>query len=261
MKFFQRSLTGVRCGALLLFCSFFSNPSAGQDIPTPLDYDAGSPLMRLHSGETLAEFLLEYYEVVADGEFFAVADPSPEDVRSLKRQSVRVKFRVRELYKGTVTDPVDVELVNDMLVLPGENVARYVKRRQILDQRRLDLKPVWKQKEDLEHSYRTGEMDRRTYEAERDRLSALVAQRIRRDGLADGHIRVGAIHGETFYDVGGAIRPGQKYLIGVNRKPDSKDVYVLEEDPNMNNIYWGEMRDYVLPALGELARTGPAGDE
>ena len=65
---------------------------------------------------------------------------------------------------------------------------------------------------------------------------------------------MGAIDGNTFYDRNGAIAPGQPYLIGVNRSQGNISAYYLEEVPSINNIYWGEMRDYVLPGLVKLTR-------
>lgn len=56
-------------------------------------------------------------------------------------------------------------------------------------------------------------------------------------------------HFESFYDLGGAIEPNESYLLGLNRSRDNPDVLVLEEVPDIQNIFWGRMGTDIVAAL------------
>ena len=248
-------------GALLLFCLAFSCPSPGQDIDPDLitaeelrsarnqNITLGVPWGKfLPAPETLASDLLEDYELVADGEFNGLPESSPEELRILKRETVLVQFRIHKLYKGTEPEAIDIELDNDMLIVPGEGISRGGKRRRILDEVVADVGPELEQSQALVWSLEAGEIDRQEYKREKDRLDAIVAERIGREDLVDRAV-IGPTHGKTFYHHEGAIRPNEKYLLGLNRTPHRTNVYGLHEFGNSSRIYWGEMRDYVLSAL------------
>ena len=140
-------------GALLLFCLAFSCPSPGQDIDPDLitaeelrsarnqNITLGVPWGKfLPAPETLASDLLEDYELVADGEFYGLPESSPEELRTLKRETVLVRFRIHKLYKGTEPEAIDIELDNDMLIVPGEGISRGGKNTR---EKKIDSMQFW----------------------------------------------------------------------------------------------------------------------
>ena len=255
-----------RAGYCLLVCYFsFSvlfNEAFGQDIgPEKItdediratgDWEVGVPLENyLPHPRNLAVSFLRDYELVADGEFFDIT-ATPQELRALKHEDAVIRFRIHQLFKGIAKDSVDIQLTRDMLVFPGEDTSRYLKREQILDLRAKDLKPIREQLDALLESFEAGVIDRAEYEGESSRLENMVIERIERDGLASGHVFYFVSHGTTFYECEGAIRPGQRYLIGVNRIPDAGNVYTLDAVFSNSRIHWGEMRDYILPGFDDL---------
>lgn len=208
----------------------------------------------LISESRLASYLLENWEIVADGEFQRFPVEDQLELTALAREKVIVEFRINTLYKGVVSDPIEVEVLSDMLVFPGEDISRYMKRLEIRRRQAVDIEPLLRQIRALHQAFEDGTIDEREYEAKRDGLEEMVRQRRREDGLAVVGEGWAIIDASTFYDLNGAIRPNQKYLIGLKANPLGKDVYLLHEHPDWPNIYWGDMRDYILPALDERAR-------
>ena len=250
-----------RAGYCLLICyfSFFVlfNESFGQDIgPEKItdediratgDFGKGVPLENfLPLPRHLAFSLLRDYEFVADGEFFDIK-ATAQELRALKREDAVIRFRIHKLFKGIAKDLVNIQFTRDMLVFPGENTSRYLKREQILDLQAKDLKPIREQLDALLKSFEAGVIDRAEYEAESSRLENLVIERIDRDGLASGHVFSFVSHGTTFYERDGAIRPGERYLIGVNRIPDAGNVYALDEVFSNSRIHWGKCATIFCP--------------
>ncbi len=262
MRSVSQRLVMYRCSLVLCLCWLLLCPhSVGQDIgPEKVtdedvratgDFGIGVPLENyLPSPRRLAFSLLRHFELVANGEFLDI-EATPQELRALKREDAIVRFRIHKLYKGPAKDAVNIRLTRDMLVFPGEDISRYLKREQILDQQEKDLKPIREHLDALSETYEAGVIDRREYETESSRLESMVRKRIDRDGLASGRVFSFISHGTTFYERDGAIRVGQKYLIGVNRIPDSGRVYALDSVFSDSRIYWGEMRDYILPGFDD----------
>ena len=184
MKFDR--LRFCRHGALLLSCLAFSCPSLGQDIDPSLIAAEGTlssgkkyivaPWGKsLPSPEILASRLFKCCELVADGEFYALPESSPEELTALKRGHTLVRFRIHRLYKGMAPDAIDILLENDMLIIPGEEISRYERRRQILEEVLADLGPVLEQSDALLRSLEAGEVDRQTYSRETEELNAIIS--------------------------------------------------------------------------------------
>ena len=203
------------------------------------------------SARTRASNLLEDYELVADGEFFALPNASRDDLSALNPENVLVRFRILDLYQGSVPDFVEIELINDMLIFPGEDVSRFTKRQEVLDAQIAERQVIRERLAILERAFEAGEIALLEYENETARLAVLDEQQIK-ESLATSTRQIGLVHGRTFHDRGGAIRPNERYLIGVNRILDRTHVYRLEE--HTTHIFWGEMRDDLICALNDLAR-------
>lgn len=82
-----------------------------------------------------------------------------------------------------------------------------------------------------------------------------ASKRLAQESLRTSTRQVRVIHGKTFYDRDGSIRPRETYLIGVNPTGGGTPVYVLEESPrNGTNVFWGETMADVTKALDEATR-------
>ena len=156
----------------------------------------------------LALLLLDRYELVADGEFHELPIYTPNESVSLRREDVQVSFRIDKLYRGKAHDSITVRFTNDMLMVPGEDESRYGKRRRILAKIWTELEPLQEQQETLERSYEAGEIDEREYRRERGRLNRRAAELFNKEGLHETRAGRAAIGRRSFYDNGGAIRPG-----------------------------------------------------
>ena len=199
-------------------------------------------------------YLLEYYELVAVGEFDSFPEGSPDDFSLLNPRDVLVEFRILKRYQGMSADSIQVELISDMLVFPGEDLSRYAKRQQVRWGQIKEAEAIRRQLETLERSLEAGEIALQEYEEETTKISVLQEQ-LTRDSLATSTRLIGLVHSETSYDLGGAIRPDETYLIGVNKTLDRNHVYMLEEVPrSVKNIFWGETRDDLIAALDALTR-------
>ena len=64
----------------------------------------------------------------------------------------------------------------------------------------------------------------------------------------------GPIHGESFYDLGGAIKPNEPYLLGLNWSREDPSVFVLPYVPSGRGIIWGQMRDEIAGLLDLAGR-------
>ena len=243
MKYQIQQLAALGAMTFSVSGNFFSSPLLGQSV---------EPQANSVPARALAASLQDRFELVADGEFFALPEPSSEDSGTPKREDAVVQFRIHTLFKGEAKEIVGIQLNTDMLILPGTNDSHYAEKRRIVDQRWKDLKPFWEQLRALDQSFESGEIDGEDYDKETRRLEEIGWKRIQRDGLAYRRPRVvyAPIHGTSFYDLGGAIAPKRRFLIGVNAEPERPDIYVLDETFSASSIYWGGKRDYVISEMG-----------
>ena len=235
-----RAIACFSCCLLLCF------PSHAQDMPSPLDLMGTDFLSYVPiPADRLASYLLDGNELVADGEFFGFPQPTREELRANKAEQVRIHFQIHKLYKGPAAGSIKIELTSDMLVFPGTKVSRYVTSALIQDRLRADLDPLHKQVDALKRSFEAKEIDRTKFDLEMNRLTAAMNRRIEKDAIQPGRMSF-LSHGWTFYDEGGVIRPGQRFLIGANRVQTGREVYGLGVTGDNSTVYWGETRDYVL---------------
>ena len=175
-----------------------------------------------------AKALLEEYELVALGELTALSEP---DDNVLAPRLVISTFRIDELFKGpNGLAEVSVELISDMLAFPGENVARHEKRKQVWKGMGAQMESIKRARAALDESLGAGAITQQEY----DKRRGEVDQRERT--MVDANIKlasrqVAVIDGWSFYSLGGAVMPKEKYLLGLNRTKDRIDVFALEESP------------------------------
>ena len=212
----------------------------------------GSALGTLPRYRAMAASLMSNFELVADGEFIELPESSPEELSALVRKNVLVRFRIHKLYKGTVQGSVYIELPNDMLVFPGEDTSRNAKREVIIDKQIEDLRPVLEKMLALDQSLEAGKISSQEYMEQQDKLWAVVDERVAQDGAVDHLAWIPTSGVDSFYDYGGVIRPGERFLIAANGSSASEGEYALEEYSRSSRIHWGERREVILYALNEL---------
>jgi hypothetical protein len=219
------------------------------------------------SARTWAKLLLENFDLVAVGEFSDIPDLKSDSASAevdrldarfaelLMPHEVVVTFNIRGLYKGASRgSTIKVELVSDMLLFPGEDVSRYSRRFRHWQELAAEKSAMAERLSELDESYQDGEMTLDEYERTRARLLSPDAERLAVDVNIPTRM-VFITHGETFYDLGGAVGPGESYLVGLNWTPHDLQAYTLDERPhNGRSIFWGEMADDVIAALNEFVR-------
>ena len=242
MEYLELAKPKCHATLFLLLCTVCCSNSFGH--PNPL-----SQVVPLTPKE--ASIVFERYELIADGEFYALPKYSSDELVALRREDVQVGFRIDKIYKGKAHDSITIQFTNDMLIVPGEEVSRYTKRQRILANLRTELEPNREQRDALKRSYQSGEIDERAYREERDRLVSLAAHLCRKEGLDLPNSHLVVTGRRSFHDIGGAIRPGEKYLIAVNKASGSVDAYFLDEYSLKSTILWGELRNTVLSVLSD----------
>ncbi len=217
MKYIKRRLAThsvipcVLCGLIVSAASFAQDrdPDAisEEDLQELFDQKIAATHW-VRSARKRAMYLLEYYELVAVGEFDSFPEGSPDDFSLLNPRDVLVEFRILKRYQGMSADSIQVELISDMLVFPGEDLSRYAKRQQVRWGQIKEAEAIRRQLETLERSLEAGEIALQEYEEETTKISVLQEQ-LTRDSLATSTRLIGLVHSETSYDLGGAIRPDE----------------------------------------------------
>lgn len=195
-----------------------------------------------NSASNLASALMMSFDIVVLGEF----EPIPADLEKdpLKARMVSVTFVVSHSYKGSEPGPMEIELMSDMLVYPGEEVSRYVKRIDMRKSLGQSLRDTRAELEALKLSLASGAISNQQFETESSEKANEKDELLRqRNGL--GSRRATSIDMESYYDRGGVIRPGIPYLVGLDRHG------ILDELPINTNIYWGSMMEEILSVLNE----------
>lgn len=256
-----RGLVWRTLTAALAFGScLFAGPTFGQDIaPNAIreedlwKYSQKKIAVQdyIPSASRTANLLLEGYELVALGEFTAVAEP---DENELKPRLVIATFRVDELFKGPKESrEVSVEFMSDMLAFHGENVSRHEKRKQLWKDIGTQMESIKRERAALDESLRAGAITQQEYDKKRDEVDQKERNMVDTNSKLVGR-QVAVIDRQSFYDLGGAVKPKEKYLLGLNRTKDRVAVFSLQEVPVNGNIYWSDTRDEVVAALRKLAR-------
>ena len=93
--------------------------------------------------EKFAEFLLDTYDVVALGEFLVIPDHAASDFSREGPKEVVLELEVSSVYQGYVVyDRIAVRVAADMLLYPGESIARYQKRVEVRQRRGARLREL-----------------------------------------------------------------------------------------------------------------------
>ena len=251
MRISGMSLGALRASALCAACLAMCVPALGQD-------GVG------HYGRAPVEFvsgMFRHYDVVADGEFYAFPEYSEAELRSLRREDVVIRFRVDKWYKWWPKEwsreSFEVRLPNDMLAFPGEDVSRFERRNRILDRLDEELESLLRQHDALAASCEAGEIGAQECRARAEEIELQLEKNGNRGELADGRIYLFMDHASTFYELGGAVRPGEKYVIACNDGPDGSRACALDPFFRSAKLYWGEKRAYTLPGFEALRFATP----
>lgn len=249
----------ILLGFALSWCAF-SGPSAQQrdpNVQTLEDIPVGQAVVFgefVLSDRALAQALLDNFDLVAVGMFDSAPDREWNQIDILKPHELTVAFRILTLYKGSPAqdEVVAVKVNSDMLVLPGGDASRYAARWSESQRLVTEIDSITARLSSLDQRREAGNLPLSEYENERARLSnsreRLLAQR-----LAIPARRVLQSHGDNFYTLEGAIRPGVHYLVGISRSSDDPQTYLLTELPiATRNIYWGQMAEDIAAALNGL---------
>jgi len=200
--------------------------------------------------------LLDRFEMVADGEFYAFPKSTTEELRALKEEDVTVKFRIHTLYKGRPGESIDVRMRIAMLNYPGTDISRHVRKKEIIAKQDEDLKLERQRSKELYSSYKAGEIEESEFWDEYGQVMGVMEERRAQDGLIGPAREYVVMDATTFFSLGGVIREGEKYLLGVNRIKPGASTYLLTEFES-SEVYWGELRQHILPGF-ESAESGDA---
>ncbi len=141
-----------------------------------------------------------------------------------------------------------------MLRYPGEEISRYGKRLEFWQQYAAWLEQFDRQMADLREAQQNGFITAQEFR-QREAESFAIQEAVDAEAGDIPSRFVGVLHGETFHDLGGAIKPDEQYLLGLDRPREDESVFVLaEESPMSRNIYWGQMRDEVARILDQAER-------
>ncbi len=202
--------------------------------------------LRFFDAPTRARVLQSAREVVVDGEFYGIPEAGPEELATLDRKPVSLKFRVLDVYKGEALESIEIRVMSDMLAFPGKNTSRYVERLEILESQGARLRPIVEQRKILNASFEAGEISQQSFESEHIRLFRQIEE-VERDFMVSDWTVVRSLHREAFYDEGGVIREHERYLIGFPVQLTNNDSYEIQEEDAW--IYSGERREDVVAAL------------
>jgi hypothetical protein len=196
----------------------------------------------------LARNVLQQYEFVGVGEFLYDASPASSELNS---RTLILTFQVDTTYKKPDLPAIEVELNSDMLIATGEQVSRYAKRQKVWKEFSGQGERSNNALHGLENSLKAGRLTQAEYDRRKNDLE--IAERERHKQVASPSNRMIAVmDAKSFYDRGGAIRPGEKYLLAVNRTRDRVNIYELSDHDL--NIFWDREREEITAALEKLAQ-------
>ena len=195
--------------------------------------------------EEWAKMSMEYADLIAVGEFVSVCDAEFNKPLLRNFRLVTAKFKVKELFKGRhdVGDTVDVAVVADMLVYPGERVTRHQKRSEIrrkLNDRRDTVMKLLEAIGAAQHAPRQDI----TNNGKRDLQDELAD--INRRLLSVPPSILAVLDQPSFYEVGGMIEPDVQYVVALWLEDDGS--YLLTESYD-RDIFWGEEAEQMADAF------------
>ncbi len=224
----------------------------------------------------VARRLLDEFGLVALGEFIGIPDTVGEELHGHASDAVRMlsdelplSFRIDTVFKGEPPEVLEVWLNSDMLEFPGSGVSRYVWRGQLWSDleselSQLDEEWVWARGWRLPDDVESSVMSEREWQAwfderfDSDRADEHYEQESAYFEAAGGQLelrREFTYFADTFYDRGGAISPYERYLLAINRGPDSFAPWrVSDTADGPIRIYWGDEAREIMKQLEVLVR-------
>ena len=198
-----------------------------------------------------AEFLLEHYEFVVSGEFVGFPEDVAGDLTKSGPREVVIPFAVSRVYKSYLwLDTIHVQLNADWLRYPGAEISRYSKRLEFRQQHAAWRAQFARQMAELQEAQQNGFITAQEFQEKETELLAIHAAVVA-EAVNIPSRRVVVFHGETFYDLGGAIKPDEQYLLGLDWSREDPSIFVLSDFAD-RNIFWGQMR-YDIAVLLERA--------
>lgn len=197
--------------------------------------------------EQWARISMDHADLIALGEFVSVCDTEFGKSPLRDFRLLTAKFRIEELYKGTseTGTTVDIQVVGDMLVYPGETITRYQKRKEIRQDINDRKDTIRKRLDDINNR---GVIESVQDNNDEEKLRAELAVLVRRS--LDTPPRILAVLDQpSFYEVGGMIEPNVQYVIALWIEDDGS--YLLAESYD-RNIFWGEEAEQMADAFRSL---------
>lgn len=241
--------------AIVYVCALvFTQLAAAQDRTGTQQEIAGGASKRIARTDwrpsplAVARRLIQQYEFVGVGQFLPDNFPAPDD---LNPRTLILSFGVDETYTKLDLPAIEVELNSDMLIATGEQISRYEKRQKVWREFSKKGEHNKTALEELETSLKAGRLTQEEYDRRRRNLEMAERERFKQVTSLNNRM-VAVLDAKSFYERGGAIRPGEKYLLAVNRTRDRVNVYELTD--SVSDIYWGKELEEIAAALEDVTR-------
>ena len=194
---------------------------------------------------------MDYADLIAVGEFVSVCDPGFGKSPLRDFRLVTAKFKLEELFKDTsgsseVGTIVDIQVMGDMLIYPGERITRHQKRKELRQEISDRKHAIRKRLEDIENGWDPVESAGVGYDEQelRTELAELVDR-----SLNTPPSMLAVLHQQSFYEVGGMIEPNVKYVVALSLKEDGSFLLGQSYD---GDIFWGEEAEQMAEAFRSL---------
>ena len=214
--------------------------------PAVADHLFHSGILGQKDADYWARSAMAIAEVVVSGQFVAVCDEEFGTTPPWwQPRYVTARFKVDEVFKAPfpASDGIEIQVDRDMLVYPGEDIARYHKREQLRRDRHAHIQEINALLELMDRVpefYALGPEAVAAAEALQRRLAAVLRARVipNTSMVADGPF---------FYDLEGAvIRQHETYVLVLFNRTDG---WYRLEDAWGHDVYWGDEAEQMLEAL------------
>ena len=160
-----------------------------------------------------------------------------------------VEFRIDERFKGNVDGILRLKAPNHILVYPGFTITRYEMRRRLFAVLRQEMASVQARLDEIEPLNLPGLPAIPTASEPMDPEVAILRQQrmelARAHGVVPG-IKLRTNHGKLLWEVGGAVRCGQSYLVALD--PDEQGAYSLSFSFD-GTLWWGDEAEQIVSLL------------
>jgi hypothetical protein len=208
------------------------------------------------SPKSLAAQLIEDYDYVVDGYFEnfpqqAVTSSEAQPPNTGDQRLIATFVIERVLIGNTDSKTAEVLLNPEMLDYAGEGISQFQKRQSIIDSQLIEYNSIEQAIAALKSARDRGEITAEVFDSAAAKLNVAKTDIINAGLILQNRER--PLHSaEDFYTLGGAIKAGERYLLGLspNSSPSSSSSYELLEFPiKSRNIFWGETRTKMLEAF------------